>query len=648
MSKSRLKIAFTVLSYLCAAFMFNACSVDSLTKDLNISLGSDFLVNPITIQVSDALNDNAIVENVTVSIEGRDKDKIYTLLGEKNITLIGNIFALSVKKVDLPTDATPLQFTVVIQSDNFVTKRIDYNLTSAEPRVDNVKLINMNTPPESFSVIQSNFSSSTGTGTSQSISFSSPLTNGKIENAVITINKGTKLMTSAGEEVSGDVQSVLLHSDTKRIDPETGIPNWSEPVPLKDAQGKDMGTTIINPADFFELKMTVGNKVIEKFSKPLDAISYIDGNSLNPITNKKVQEGDAVAVFSHSDGQLGWTYEGKTAATSAGNGKFKVVAQLNHLSTYAICFAHDNDDFGNYCSATIQVSSNLARQDGDDVCTTPSVKFAYKIVDGANMHKSYQSGYSDFANGAKIHRFSYPCGTDLFVTIYPFGLKGGNPIAYKIVNNSVSIPNATERLKSNAVVAKLKVAAICGTGSCTTPDGESCNLTSSVTYVPSAVLLFSEIKDPSKKPEDQDLDWEPLVSLKPDADGGKFATGCARGLERGKWYDFGIAVKNYNTGKKEILRYSTCFKFPAVDSTGTGSTTKKPYFYIPFTDKITIKVNSPKWDVSNCLVTATSVNNVYDLDFTKNLDGSPAGGFQLPCKVCCKVSKTFSSFITVK
>lgn len=200
---------------------------------------------------------------------------------------------------------------------------------------------------------------------------------------------------------------------------------------------------------------------------------------------------------------------------------------------------------------------------------------------------------------------------------------------------------------NNSLVANLKVAAICGTGFCTTPDNESCNLTSSVTYVPSATLLYAEININNPK---KDIDWRPFVKLVQDKFGGKFSTGCARGLQRGKWYDFGIAVKNYNnTGKTEILRYSTCFKFPTTDITGTGSTVAKPYFYIPFTDKITITINSPKWDVTNCLVTGDSKGtNIYTLDFTKDTNGVITGGFQLPCKVCCKISKTFSSFVTAK
>jgi len=649
MNKPRLHIALAVLSFIGAALIFNACTVDNLTKDLNISLSSDFLVNPITIQVADALSNKAITDDITVTIEGRDKDKIYSLLGEKKISLIGNIFALSVKKSDAPTEVNPLQFTIVLQSGNFVTKRVDYNITNAAPRVDAVKLINVNTPPASVSVNQTSFSSAAGTGTSQTITFSSPLTNGKDENAVIKINPGTVLMTADGGEVSGTVQSTLLHSDAKNISVATAIPNWGEVVAIKDAQGKDLGTTSINPTSFFELKMTAGDKVIEKFSAPIEASVIIDDRTINPITGKTIQAGDFVSIFSHSDGQEGWNFEGKATVSAAGNGLFKVGTQLNHLSTYAYSFRREDDNFENYCTSTIKVNSNIVDEENDDVCTLPAVQYHYDIVDGTSPTIEYAEGESRFGNNTLLGKFTYPCGAKLKLIIYQNEREEILLADFNIANGMVVIP--ADKLKTNSVVAKLKVAAICGTGNCTTPDGESCNLTSSVTYIPSSTLLCAEVPNPDMSPNnpDQNLDWRPLVNLKPDAAGGKFATGCARGLERGKWYDFGIAVKNYNnTGRTEILRYSTCFQFPATDITGTGSTKARPYFYIPFQDKITVNVNSPKWGVSNCLVTSTSVNNVYDLDFTKNLDGSPAGGFQLPCKVCCKISKSFSSFVSAK
>ncbi len=647
MRQTRLQFTYVILSLTIAAGIFNACSRDTLTQDLNISLGSEFLVNPITLQVSDALTGGGIADDVTISIEGKDKDKIYSLLGEKKISLIGNVFALAVKKSDVPNEANPLQFTIILQSPNFVTKRLDYKLTTEEARVDEVKLININTPPASFSVNQTSFSSNSGLGTSQAISFSSPLSNGKVENTVVSVTPGTKLMTASGEEVVGAVQSTLLHSDAKRMDKETGIINWSEEVSVKDATGNDLGKIVLNPAAFFELKMTVGEKVIEKFSSPLNAVTYIDGNTLNAAKNRKVQEGDKVSVYSHSDGQEGWNFEGTSTLSVVGNGKFKVSTQLNHLSTYAFCF--DDDNYGkNYCTTKIQILSNIVNNDNDDVCTVPALKYYYRVVSSKNANLVYASGWSNFGNGISIRLFGYPCGTALKISICTD--ETTTPVLYLDVTAAGTVTIPTDKLKNNSVVALLKVAAICGTGTCTTPDNETCNLTSSVTYVPSATLLYAEISDPTVTPSNTNCIWRPLVRLRQDIFGGKFSTGCARGLQRGKWYDFGIAVKNYNnTGRTQILRYSTCFKFPATNTTGTGSTTAKPYFYIPFDDKITINISSPKWDVTNCLVTGDSKGtNVYNLDFTKDINGVSTGGFQLPCKVCCKISKSFSSFVTAK
>ena len=66
MNKLRLHFASAILIIVVIAGIFNACSRDTLTQDLNISLGSEFLVNPISFQVSDAVTENNLKFSVFV------------------------------------------------------------------------------------------------------------------------------------------------------------------------------------------------------------------------------------------------------------------------------------------------------------------------------------------------------------------------------------------------------------------------------------------------------------------------------------------------------------------------------------------------------------------------------------------------------
>ena len=103
------KCAAIVLAIASSAFFIGSCTVDDLTKDLTIYTGNGFLTNAISIQVSDAAKQEAAPADLTVTIEGRDKAKLFTIFGESKIKAVSGVIALAVKLADAPTTASPLQ-----------------------------------------------------------------------------------------------------------------------------------------------------------------------------------------------------------------------------------------------------------------------------------------------------------------------------------------------------------------------------------------------------------------------------------------------------------------------------------------------------------------------------------------------------------
>jgi hypothetical protein len=576
--------------------LFVACTRENLTQDLNFQVSSDFLINPITLQINNATNNTSIGDNVTIRIEGRDKGKIYSLLGDNVIKPIEGVAALAIKKNNAPTESNPLEFTVVVESPGYVSKHINYKLTSAEATVENVGLLNIVTPPTSISIGQQVFSSTA----TNDVKITLPANNLQVGNAEITIKPATTMMTADGTVLKGTVQSTLVHSDAKTVVEATALPGWGTSVEVKDKNGNSLGETVLDPVGYFELKMTIDGKSVEKFATPISNISLIDPNTFNPLKNRKIQVGDTLSVLSLSEGETVWKEESSVVVQNAANGKLKVSFDLNHLSHYSYGFFNKN-----YCELETKINSNITYS--NDFCSVPLKSYFYKIVDNANPNKVYYAGWSHFGNGSYLGKCAFIKSANVRVLIYEnqyttplYTSAAFNPCTV----SSITIPNGKLE-QTNAVAAKFNISAKCG----------------NLTYVPSASLLYRDVNAPMNSPASK---WRHLVSLKPE---GKKAVGCVKGLETGKCYDYAVAIA-MTGGKNELLTFSKCI----------GGRVGQSCLKMPQGDT-TITVVSPVWNYTQTFQFTRKPGNIYELNYTN---------FPLPDNICDEIKKNFSSFVVAK
>ena len=600
MKQTRYKWLGILTSIALTVAVIASCSREDLTKDLEIYVGTDFLVNKFTVQVVDAQDPSKVPADAIITIDGKDKDKIFSLLGDKELSLSGNLVGIAIKKADLPSETAPLEFSVTISAPNYLTKTVDYKLTSLDAEMSNIDLINLNAPPQGITIAQNQFKSE-ATGVSSKVQITST-TDNTAELSQVTVLPNTRMLTKEGVLVTGNIQSVLINSDINTDMSFTEIPNWGESVKVKKANGQ-ITDNVIDPAGFFKLNMTAGGAKVEKFSAPVEAVSYIDANTFNPEKGRTIQVGDELSILSLSEGEEAWNEEGKAVIQKADNGRMKVVFQLNHLSHYTYCWQR------NFCDVKLKVSSAIIKS--TDPCSNPLSEYFYKIVNATTPSKVYEKGYSAFQNGRTLEYLSLPTNTKIKVLIYA-NKNESIPLYTTTVDNPCGVSIVTipaNALIDNSVVASVKISGVCG----------GTNGSPSTYLLPSVCVYYREYDNSNPNKNSR---WHILTTITPNQRD-TVSEGCARGLEIGKTYDFSLPLNNLVNGKPT----GTQMSFAKDLNKSKGFTITRA--------KQTFTVNSTQYGIANQVFTfEMDSNNRFNLNY-KNCP--------LPAQVCDVVYKSYTS-----
>jgi hypothetical protein len=593
------KCAAIVCAVTLSTFIIQSCAVEDLTKDLTIYTGNGFLTSPISIQVADAAKLETVPTDLAISVEGRDKAKIFTIFGESKIRVVSGVVALAVKIADAPTVAKPLEFTLVFSAPNYVTVRKNYSLTeSKEISSDKVAMINLTATPSGVSVQNTSFTTTT-TGTAADVAFASPLSNGKVEQANITVKAGTKPLAADGTALTGAVATQLVHYDTRSTASLSGLAEGFGNLSVKN--GAATSKVAMNPAGFYSLSMTAGGKEVSSLSTPLDVTMDIDQNYYNETADRIIQAGDVLDIISRTEAESVWTNEGKATVVSVG-GKLKVSFKQPHLSIWVIGFMGINACI---TQNELKVLSDIPAVTNKATDCTARETFKYALVNANNAATIYSGGESTLANGQPLTSDVIALGLSARAKLQVYNAAGTllytSPAQTFCANRTFDLRGKLPANKS--VVAKLNVSAFCG-GAINT------------VLTPSNVQLwYRNMASPANTAFGA---WSPLVTI---VDG----KACAKGLVAGESYDFAMPVAT-TAGQIEMQTFSKELKQP------NG-------LKIPATGNLTVDVVSTVYNVNTTLTINKLADGTYDLTYLK---------YPLPANICTELDKKFSVFLKKK
>ncbi len=331
------------IAFAMATFIAQSCSTDDILQGTNVYIGNEVLFTTVSIQAVDAdVESQRIPKNMTVQIVGRDKDKIFSPVGEKIGAPDGNIINLAIRRSDIPTENTPLVFTVVIKADGYLDGIRNFTIGNGKSvNVTSMRLISTTDgqQPKGVTMIASEAAVSATTGTAQEILLTTPSTGGKTEAVSAKIKAGTKFLDKNGVALSGTARIRLTHFDAVTESSVVSFPGGLNADYVVDSTGKQMKPGQFTTGGFIAFDMNVGGIKVDRFSEPLDMSMDInnDGKIRNPETNQAIKSGDSVSVWSLNETHGIWQQEQKVKIVTQ-NGSLKAQFSQKHLSWWNIDF----------------------------------------------------------------------------------------------------------------------------------------------------------------------------------------------------------------------------------------------------------------------------------------------------------------------
>jgi hypothetical protein len=311
-----------------------SCSKDGIFKDVVVYVRTDIMLNPMTIQLVDANPNNGQVDTSKLEIEvlGRDRAKIYSVVGKKQLTNDGRYINIGIRRIDNPTADAPLSFGVRVKANGYAEAIKWFSITNGEKRqAATMELVKLSAPPPNVSVLTTSFTT-TANGLATDLVFETVESANNPQKARVMLKAGTRLYLQGTQtEAIGDVKATLVffNQNTQNLFPTGGIG-----LDVVESNGKPKKPGAAVSPGYTSLEMTVNGGQIGTFSAPIEASCTFDPTVVNPESGAVIAVGDNMPIWSLKEPELVWTGEDTTKIITQ-NGKLWAVWPQSHLSFWA-------------------------------------------------------------------------------------------------------------------------------------------------------------------------------------------------------------------------------------------------------------------------------------------------------------------------
>jgi hypothetical protein len=315
-----IRVSTGLLLGLSLLMAFFSCSKVEDLLNTPIYVDTDILHNALTVQIINADgNWDHRPSKIEAEIIGKDKDKIYSLIGERKIEILDNHLKIGVRKIELPTPENPLEFSVVLKADGFLPTVKNYTITTDKPVFTFMYMVDEDNAPAEIAVEknQSIINTSNGIGADQRLSTN---LNGMASNQVeISFQQGTKAMTSNNQVLGGNLSVDLFSADNHSEVAEDIFPGGNY-IYTNNPDGEGKIKKNLNPAAFGKIDMKQGNQMVKKLDKAASFNIRLNQGFTNPATGTSLAEGDDMELWGFDLASNEWTMldAGKVKMTHTG------------------------------------------------------------------------------------------------------------------------------------------------------------------------------------------------------------------------------------------------------------------------------------------------------------------------------------------
>lgn len=278
-----------------------------------------------------------IGSNATVTITGRDADKIYNLAGKKEFQVAGGLLGLGVSPNVTIADGTNLQFTVNVSAPGHLPIAIPVTIAKeSKASIMDATMLNIANPPEGVKVETKTVPLATNGAVTTNTTLTTATNAEVTETVSVGLTAGTQFKDASGNTITGGNLSVsTVAANTGNNDALAIFPGGSLTLPeIKTNTGATVSGTLM-PAALTEISMNAGNTAIRTFTQPVNIGLQLDPDFVNPVTGAKVKVGDVLEVYSFSASNNMWSYENQGTVANVG-GKLTVNTSTTHLSWFMV------------------------------------------------------------------------------------------------------------------------------------------------------------------------------------------------------------------------------------------------------------------------------------------------------------------------
>ncbi|PQJ69590.1 hypothetical protein BTO14_16450 [Polaribacter butkevichii] len=310
--------------------------IDEITEDIDIIVKSSIFKQQIVIEVFDPVNQlNLEGDNILqVEVIGKDADKIVTDAGNNvnSAKVVGGTIALAVNPNKNPSNET-VEFLVKITGDQYLTTTIPIVLSPTDSIASiSANVVNKLNTAQGIDYKKTTETLTNNTLTKDFIFETSGLKAGT--NTEITIKSGTIFKDENGNDISGtEIESELVHFNSANSESLDSFPGGFMPAEITDENGDILNNAYFITAGFASINMTIGNKEVKNFSKPISIKMKIDANFINPDTGIKIKKGDTIPIWSYSKDDGKWDFH-KDGVVKVDNNNLIIEYTTTHLSWY--------------------------------------------------------------------------------------------------------------------------------------------------------------------------------------------------------------------------------------------------------------------------------------------------------------------------
>lgn len=347
-------------------FLYSSCDlkeIDTLTDEFEIKVSAQPVLNLKNIKIHNLNKGEKINQNISISFEGENADKIYTINGKKDFSVEEGFLTVGITKDYTVTKDNPISVSAIVSANGFISKSRIITFDGSEFSEDEIGLLEKDNLPD-YTVLESVSETLSNNETNSEIALSITSNLNPEEVSEFTIPESTSFFDEDNNLITGST----VEAEFQTFDTEANDENYT-----LDADENPESSSIVNnefpgglsvdgdfskiPSEIFKNSqlnlpqsylipitnlgcyyLYVDGRRVYSFSNPMLVRNYVFSGAQNPNTGQAIEVGDVVAVYYYNTTTGNREKLDDVEIKKDSNGRFYVEFEAPRAGVYPVGF----------------------------------------------------------------------------------------------------------------------------------------------------------------------------------------------------------------------------------------------------------------------------------------------------------------------